>query len=125
MLGSLDFKIVGDKIEIGVFGEDAGKADGHNNFSGKSKLPKRQFLPASGDKFNGRIQSIVDDAIQTYIADNTELEKKRLNEIESSKDLYAYLKEEFGDLSKQDLKALVLKSKLSVDLDKFDLLELL
>lgn len=125
MLGALDFKIIGDKIEIGVFGEDAGKADGHNNFSGKSKLPQRRFLPDKGQEFNGDIRSLIDDTINTFIADNTTLEQKKLKEIETTKDLYSFLREEFGELTRSELKSLVLKSPLAVQLQDFDLLDLL
>jgi hypothetical protein len=45
MLGSLIVKRKGDKILVTVPESEQGKADGHNNFSGKSKLKKRQFIP--------------------------------------------------------------------------------
>lgn len=52
MLDALQTKINVGKgtIEIGWFGgEQAAKADGHNNFSGESSLPLRQSIP-NGDE---------------------------------------------------------------------------
>jgi|18_taG_2_1085343.scaffolds.fasta_scaffold00339_23 hypothetical protein len=46
----------GDKIEIGIFkAGEQGKADGHNNFSGKSTLPTRRFIPSEREKFKKSI----------------------------------------------------------------------
>lgn len=50
MLDSLEYKIVGNKIQVGWFGgEQAAKADGHNNFSGDSELPLRRSIPNAKD----------------------------------------------------------------------------
>ncbi len=125
MLTSLDFKIVNDKIELGVYGEDAGKADGHNNFSGKSKLPKRQFLPDKGEAFENSIMSLISDTIEQYRADNSTFNPKVLDTIESKDDLYNYLSEVLGDFERKKLKSLVLSSELSTSLDEFGLLDLL
>lgn len=125
MLTSLDYKISGDKLELGVFGEDAGKADGHNNFSGKSKLPTRQFLPKSGESFDKSIVSLVSDTIDQYKADNMSFKSKELKQVETKSDLYELLKDKLGDKSRSELKKLVLSSELSAELDAFDLLDLL
>jgi hypothetical protein len=125
MLNSLDYKIVGDKLEIGVYGEDAPKADGHNNFSGKSKLPKRQFLPESGQAFDDSIKSLIADTVEQYKADNLELKAKDLKQVETKSDLYDLLKEYLGDYERARLKELVLSSELAAQLDEYDLLGLL
>ena len=50
MLDDLEYKVVGNKIRIGWFGgEQAAKADGHNNFSGESTLPVRRSIPNAKD----------------------------------------------------------------------------
>lgn len=125
MLGSLDYRITGDKIELGVFGSDAPKADGHNNYSGKSKIPTRQFLPKEGDSFSSDISSIIDETIDTYVADHTTIDKKRLDSINSKNDLYELLKQEFGNRARSELKSLVLRSELAIELQEADLLDLL
>ena len=57
----------GDKIEIGIFkAKEQGKADGHNNFSGKSTLPTRRFIPNEKERFKKRIRT----GIKTIINDN-------------------------------------------------------
>lgn len=58
MLDSLEYRIKGDTIEIGWFsGEQAAKADGHNNFSGESTLPTRQSIPKENQSFKRDIVS--------------------------------------------------------------------
>jgi len=125
MLGSLDFKVVGDSIEIGVFGNDAPKADGHNNFSGSSTLPKRQFLPSEGELYTSQIKSLIDQTIETYISENVSIRKSQLDKVESKSDLYELLREELGNYPNKKLKSMVLKSDLASLLNDYDLLELL
>ena len=48
MLDALEVVVSGKNIEVRIQGEEAGKADGHNNFSGDSKLPTRSFIPNAG-----------------------------------------------------------------------------
>ncbi len=45
MLDSLEVVVKGKNIEVRIAGSEAPKADGHNNFSGDSKLPTRSFIP--------------------------------------------------------------------------------
>lgn len=52
MLDALEARVVGGKIKVGWFGgEEADKADGHNNFSGKSELPLRESIPKENQGF--------------------------------------------------------------------------
>lgn len=125
MLQALDYKIKEGKIEIGVYGSEAPKADGHNNLSGESKLPTRRFIPDKGQTFDSSIKDLIKETIDTYIADNAKFKASDLRQIESKSDLYEYLKDELGDLPRARLKELVLQSELSVKLDDFDLLDLL
>lgn len=41
----------GNKLSLQIDGREGDKADGHNNFSGNSELPTRQFIPKQGQKF--------------------------------------------------------------------------
>lgn len=125
MLNSLTYKVQGEKIELGVFGEDAPKADGHNNFSGKSSLPQRRFLPGEGQEFKSDIKRLVKETVESYKADNVRVTKEDLKDIESKKDLYDYLKDQIGDLPRKRLAELVLQSELAAELDDADLLDLL
>jgi len=45
MLDALQTVIKGNKITLQIKGKESGKADGHNNHSGKSTLPTRRFIP--------------------------------------------------------------------------------
>lgn len=125
MLQSLDYRVTDEKIEIGVFGSEAPKADGHNNISGDSKIPTRQFIPKKGQTFDASIKDLIQETLEVYIADNAKFKAKDLRQIQNKTDLYQYLKEELGDLPRSRLKELVLQSELSVRLDGFDLLDLL
>lgn len=125
MLSSLEYNVIGDKIEIGVYGKDAPKADGHNNISGQSNLPERQFIPKAGEGYSKDIENLISDTIDQYIADNAEISKKKLDKVESKDDLYELLREELGDYTNKELKALVMRSELASVLDDFDLLDYL
>jgi hypothetical protein len=116
MLDSLDYKITPKGIEIGIFGEDAPKADGHNNFSGDSKLPTRQFLPKEGDGFSSKIQSGVDQIINEYLVKANPLKEEDIKQIESKSDLWDLLENQYEDLTKAEIRDAVLGNMELVDL---------
>jgi hypothetical protein len=62
MLDSLEYRLFNGGVEIGIWGEEADKADGHNQHSGRSTpLPKRRFIPKPGeDTFKQNILREVD-----------------------------------------------------------------
>jgi hypothetical protein len=72
MLDALDYKVKTDgTISIGWFGgEQAAKADGHNNFSGKSTLPVRQSIPKPGEVFKRDIVAGMKEIAKTFLEDN-------------------------------------------------------
>lgn len=55
MLTDLECVQVNGNLELRVKGKNAGKADGHNNHSGKSSLPPRQFIPQDDGNFTRSI----------------------------------------------------------------------
>ena len=69
LLDSLVVKKKGNVLILTVSEDQQGKADGHNNFSGKSQLPLRQFIPKEDQTFvpsiREGIKSIIRDAIET------------------------------------------------------------
>ena len=125
MLEALDYRIQGDKIEIGVFGDQAPKADGHCNISGDSSLPRRRFIPTEGETFDRAIRDLVKQTVNTYRIDNLDLSKKDLEDVETKKDLYELLKERAGPLPKAKLRDLILVSDKANLLEDADLLDLL
>ena len=65
----------GDKIEIGVRGSQAPKADGHNQISEEAKAwaartnrtqYKRRFIPDDNQKFNSRIEAGIERIVSQY-----------------------------------------------------------
>jgi hypothetical protein len=68
MLDGLKIVQKGSKIRVTVAEKQQPKADGHNNFSGKSSLPLRRFVPNSdqNESFNKRITSRIDEIVASY-----------------------------------------------------------
>ena len=51
-----------------VSSSEQGKADGHNNFTGKSSLPRRAFIPdvKQGEKFKADIERGIKEIVRKY-----------------------------------------------------------
>ena len=70
MLDSLEFKPTKSGVEVGIFDKSqVPKADGHNNFSGKSKLPERRFIPKGDQKFKSDIINEIASIITNHVKD--------------------------------------------------------
>lgn len=123
---SIDYRVTADGIKIGVFGKDAPKADGHNNFSGDSKLPRRRFLPTEGQSFKSEIQKEAERIILEAYAESQEITRNDLRGIESKTELWAFLKETYPDLTRaQILFAIESDQELAEILDDLDLMRFL
>lgn len=126
LLDSVTFKKTDDGIRIGVFGKEAGKADGHNNLSGESRLPERQFLPKEGEVFKSQIQDEIDSIIADKIAEVASFDKSDFDGVDDKTELYAVLADRFLDMSRADIRAAVLRSDDLLELlAEMDLLEFL
>lgn len=71
LLESLIVERRGDEVFVGVSGDQDGKADGHNNHSGQSKLPLRRFIPSrkDGDEFNRAISGEIKSILRSFRED--------------------------------------------------------
>jgi hypothetical protein len=107
MLDSLSFKAKGDVIEIGVFGSEAPKADGHNNFSGDSKLPQRQFLPKEGQRFKRDIDGVVKSIIKDSIYTREKITRAELSSVMTKKDFWGFLESKYPGLTRKDIRFMV------------------
>jgi hypothetical protein len=107
MLDSLDYRVTESGIKIGVFGPDAGKADGHNNLSGDSNLPERRFLPAEGESYKKSIEKGVQSIVAEIIAEESE-PPEELEEVESKTQLFTLLADIFPELSRTEITTAVL-----------------
>lgn len=126
MISSLDFNVSGNEITIGVFGEDAPKADGHNNLSGASTLPLRRFIPGEGETYTRDIRKLIQDEIAFTKADNsTGSLSDLLEDVDNKAELYAVLETVLGEQSRGRLRELALGSAIRDVLDDNDLLDLL
>lgn len=67
MLASLGYRRTSNGVAVGIMEKSQRpKADGHNNFSGKSSLPQRRFIPAPDQNFKSDIESGIQDIISSY-----------------------------------------------------------
>lgn len=66
LMSSVVVDMSGDKLLLTVGDDQQGKADGHNNFSGDSKLPLRRFIPNAndGETFRPKIRDGIREIIQ-------------------------------------------------------------
>jgi len=116
MTENITYKQTDTGIEIGVFkNKDAAKADGHNNFSGQSKLPQRKFLPQEGDQYKPNIKQQIDDIIFEHIALDTNIPKQELKSVEDSADFWSVMQTAFGELSKPDIRRAVTQNPMWID----------
>lgn len=126
MLSALDVRSVGNHLEIGVFGSEAPKADGHNDLSGSSRIPTRRFIPDEGEAYKPSIQQEIDEIINEVLAENAGISEDSFSGVETSSELYAVLQEALPGLLRSEVRSAVLSnsklSRLLMDLDLFDLL---
>lgn len=67
---ALGFEPTDNGLIVGILDDSqAPKADGHNNFSGQSSLPRRRFIPSRVQEFNSDIMDEVENIIESYRAD--------------------------------------------------------
>ena len=126
LLDSLTFKNNERGVELGWFGEEAGKADGHNNFSGKSSLPRRQTLPDVGQEFKPAIQGAVEKIVSDALADTVTFKETDFEAVNNRTELYEVLGEYFEGMGRSEIKAVVSSAPALVDLlDSLKLLRFL
>lgn len=126
MYDETDFVATKDGLKIGVFGERAAAADGHNNLSGKSKLPQRRFLPDEGQRYRKDIETEAQRIISDVIAEEMSFKAKDFKYVNTRKELYDKLEEIFGPLSRAEIQLAVYRNQELVDvLESLDILRLL
>lgn len=81
MLSGLETFRKGDKIVLTVSDDEQAKADGHNNFSGDSKLPERKFIPNAdaGETFRPAIVKGIKNLLEKSTTQRDESIKVDLN----------------------------------------------
>ncbi len=107
MLDSLDFRVTKKGLEIGIYGERAGAADGHNNLSGESDLPLRQFLPGEGESFTPAIETEINRILMDAIASDKGVD---LEGIETSSELYDMVGELIDSTSRAEIRNSILRN---------------
>lgn len=126
MKDSLDYEPTPFGISLGVYGDRAGAADGHNNLSGKSSLPTRKFLPDEGQSYKSPIQKEVERIVADIVAEETKFKKSMFRDVSTKAELYEVLTTIFGKGSRAELKLSVFRNEELTDmLDDLNLLGLL
>lgn len=69
MLDALECVVVGKDLELRIKGKEADKADGHNNHTGRSSLPAREFIPKTDQTFRKSIRDGIKQIAMEYIED--------------------------------------------------------
>ncbi len=110
LLDALTYESTDEGIEIGWFGDQAAKADGHNNFSGKSSLPRRQALPDVDQEFIPAIQKEIEKIIADAIADGVEPVESDFDSVTTKEELYDTLSEYFPGLSRAEIRSAISRS---------------
>lgn len=112
MISGLDAEVDDDLIEYGVFGDRAPIADGHNNFSGESTLPRRQFLPEVGQLLRPDIRDGVQQIVNDALAEGGTVDLDGLQMVRNKTDLYAFLKEQLGLAgTREEIKNVVVRNR--------------
>jgi hypothetical protein len=118
MLDQLDFKVTEDGIIIGVFGDAAPRADGHNNLSGDSQIPTRRFIPDVGESFRSGIEKEVDAILSDAAGDDITEEQfeEAVEGVETSSELYDRLGAILNLTSRAEIRATVFRSPMLFNL---------
>jgi hypothetical protein len=116
MLDNLGYRPTGSGVEIGVYGKDAPKADGHVNFSGKSQIPTRRFIPGEGQQFRPEIDREIQDIVNDHIARSRKPTRAELGVIRSKSELNTFIRGLFPDMSLSAAKSSILRDNELADL---------
>lgn len=127
MLEALTFKPTTKGVEIGFINSNqAEKADGHNNFSGSSTLPKRRFLPEEGQNYKSAIESEVNKIITDIVGASVPVTRTMLGQITNKTEFWSTFTVAYPDFSRNEIRGLFKRSAtLSKLLGEFGLLEFL
>lgn len=126
LLDALTFKETKDGIELGWFGKQAGKADGHANLSGESQIPTRRLIPAEGQEFVPSIQQELERIVADAVTDELDFKSDDFEGVETKTALYETLSDYFPDASRPEIRELITRTpKLASLLEDLDLLDLL
>lgn len=126
MLNSLDFEPTTDGIKIGIFGSEAPKADGHNNFSGESSLPQRRFLPGDGQSFKADIDKEINRIIADAAVEAVDIPVRAIQNVETKAELIEILDDMFPDFTFREIREAVLRNDELLELlDDNNLLQFL
>lgn len=111
MLDTLDVRPTNKGVEIGHFGtKEAAKSEGHNQLSGEGDLPKRRYLPDTGQSYKPGIRREINQIIDDIIVTSQTISRQRLSQVQNKSQLFNALGETFVGLSTREIRAAVLRT---------------
>jgi len=108
MLDALVFRRTDNGVKVAILGGEAPKADGHNNFSGKSQIAQRRFLPGDGQSFRSSIESEANSIIREQVAVSVSVKRSDLRGISTRPGLNDFLRSVFPALTVRQAKTAIL-----------------
>ena len=112
---ALTWKPTENGLEVGFFGGQADKADGHNKLSGRENFtPQRRFLPAEGQNFKRHIVRQVEDIIDSHAGDA--FKESDFGGVESSTELYDVLRGVYSGYTRSEIRQAVASSPELMDM---------
>lgn len=127
MLDDLSYELTETGVRIGFFGtKEAEKADGHNNFSGQSELPKRRFLPEKGQNYKLEIEKQISRIITDNLGSQITISDSTLEDVGTKAEFWEVMTDIFPSFTRAQIVGAVSRSfGLTNKLAKFDLLKYL
>lgn len=108
MLDALAFTRTAEGLRVGIVGGEAPKADGHNNFSGRSEIPTRKFLPEEGETFKGTIEMQIEALVSDQLVTSVGVTRSDIRGITTKRELNSFLRASFVGLTLRQAKNAVL-----------------
>lgn len=126
MKDQLDYQ-ASDVLTVGVFGDRAGAADGHNHLSNKTpRIPRRQFLPDEGENYKSGIMAEIKRIKADIIAEEVDFKPSQFKNVYTPTDLYAALRNILGLQTRAEINLAVIRNEyLAQFLDEQGLYDLL
>jgi len=117
MRDSLTYRVTPTGVQVGVFGNNRNslKADGHNNYSGRSTLPRRQFLPDRGQNFKAQITRGVESILAAKKVQGGPVALSGLSQVQTRAEFNDWISTQFPNISRTQVSRALLSDPAAVN----------
>jgi hypothetical protein len=114
---ALSSRETSEGVDVGFFNSrEAQKADGHNNFSGLSRLPKRRFLPYTDQSFKRNISQNIEQILASEVSEQLPFSAPQLTRAETKEEFRTLIKSAFpSELSYKAIKSAIIANEKFFD----------